>query len=342
MVRYPKPKAVAMLGVCAVSAALAVAGCSSAGASASSGNGGDSKIRIGYSILSDTSATTWGMIDSGILAKNHLTGTLTYTASSTAVAALLSGEIDIAQVGGADVVNAIAGGAPLTIIAIVAPIHAYQLVVPDKITSAAQLKGAKVGVSGPGSTSDIQTRSALSALGLDPSKDVSYVNTSSSSNRVAALKAGALDAAAMAEADALTLEKTGGFHTLIDLAKSGDHGIDTVLAVSNKYLSGHKQQIQDLIDAQVQTFQYERANKSWTLQDMVKYTKEKDTTAAAQAYDQEFQQVMPTNYPVPDLSYFTGDLAILKSENSKIDSFDPAKAVNATFVQTAMNNKVGG
>jgi ABC-type nitrate/sulfonate/bicarbonate transport system substrate-binding protein len=214
--------------------------------------------------------------------------------------------------------------------------------VPDKIKTAAQLKGGKVGVSGPGSTSDIQTRSALTALGLDPTKDVSYVNTSSSSNRVAALKAGALDGAAMAESDALTVEAGGGFHTLIDLAKTGDHGIDTVLAVTNKYLAGHKQQIQELIDAQAETFQYERANKTWTENDMVKYTKEKGLTAAGQAYDQEFKEIMPTNYPAPTLSYFTGDLNILKSENKKIDSFDPAKAVDATFVQTAMKNKVAG
>src|SRR5580693_3197481 len=112
--------------------------CGSSASSAAAASSSSQHVGIAYSIIAADTGITWGMQSGGFLKKNGLDASETYIASSTAVDALLSGQVQFAQVGGSDVVNAAASGGKLTIIANLAPVHGYLLMVPKSITKASQ------------------------------------------------------------------------------------------------------------------------------------------------------------------------------------------------------------
>lgn len=325
---------VGMLGLGVLSA------CGSSAASVAADSSSSQKVSIAYSIVAADSGILWGMESAGFLKKNGLDGSETYVASSSAVDALLSGQVQFAQVGGSDVVNANASGGKLTIIANLAPVHGYLLMVPKKITSASQLIGKSVGISGAGTTSDIQTRIALADLGVNPDK-VGYVTESSSSDRVAALKAGALDGTVLDVGDALPLESEG-FHSLIDLAQRKAPGIDTVIAVSDSYLASHKAVVQKFVDALVESIAYERTHESYTESLYTKDAKVVGQAILNATYDQQFQQILPSNYPDVLASQFKGDLGVMESENPKLASVNVSSMVNNSAVAAAAAKHLGG
>lgn len=107
--------------------------------------------------------------------------------STNQVAALLSGDLDVAVGGTNTVIDAIAEGAAIQVVGSVAPLL-YSIVLnadvaagldvtPDASTEERlqALKGLKLAVSPPGSTGNTVLRSMLEGAGLDPDTDVEFV-----------------------------------------------------------------------------------------------------------------------------------------------------------------------
>src|SRR5439155_15960773 len=176
-----------------VLALLVGAGCGgAAGGSASASPSAKVHLETSYSELVPDSLALWAAWDGGYFAKNNLEVNVQLIESSKGIPALLSGQTNIAVLGGSNALNAAVSGADLEVIAVLAPVYPYQLMVPAGITNAQELKGKTLGVSSVGSSSDIATRVALRKLGLDPTKDVNIVAVGSSQNRIAAMYSGAI------------------------------------------------------------------------------------------------------------------------------------------------------
>ncbi len=79
----------------------------------------------------------------------------------------------------------------------------------------ADLKGAKIGVSAPGSSSHMLVSHVLSAAGLAPA-DYSIVGVGSGAGSVAAFTSGQIDATSTAEPILSTIQKSGDFAILAD------------------------------------------------------------------------------------------------------------------------------
>ena len=58
------------------------------------------------------------------------------------------------------------------------------------ISSPADLKGKSIGISRFGASSDLATRAVLKKFGMNADKDVALIQTGSTSERMAAMKAG--------------------------------------------------------------------------------------------------------------------------------------------------------
>jgi ABC-type nitrate/sulfonate/bicarbonate transport system substrate-binding protein len=87
-----------------------------------------------------------------------------------AVAALLAGEIDTAIIGPGHLVNAGIGGADLIGIANFHLKLDYRLNVRPEIKKAEDLRGKRIAISGPGSTSHLVSMLALQGLNIDPTQ----------------------------------------------------------------------------------------------------------------------------------------------------------------------------
>jgi len=106
-----------------------------------------------------------------------------------AVTAMAAGDVPIALIGGADIVNARSRGVPLQVIAGLINKFPYDFVVAKNITNPSQLKGAKGAISGFGGSSHFATLYALTKLGVSP-QDVTLLQTGDEPSRLAALQSG--------------------------------------------------------------------------------------------------------------------------------------------------------
>jgi len=98
-----------------------------------------------------------------------------FSGGANTMSALLSGQLQLAQVGGSEVLSAAARGADVVIVATLSPVFPYVFMAAADIRSPADLEGKKVGISTAGGSADIAIRQGLRQVGIGPDKDVTIV-----------------------------------------------------------------------------------------------------------------------------------------------------------------------
>ena len=299
------------------------------------------KIVAAYSNISADDWVMWYAFEKGIFKDNGLDVDLqSINGGAQTSAALLAGSVQIAQFGGAEALSANAGGADLVLVANLAPVYPYKLYGAKGITSVAGLKGKKVGVSNAGGSSDIATRAALKAAGLDPDKDVDIVAVGSHSQRTAALLAGSIDAGVDDPPEDLKLVQAG-LTVLIDLAAQKLPAANTGVIMDRKFLTANKDTVQAYIDALTIARAKMKADKAGATAVLGKYFKLDDQAALDGAYD-FFMNEVTAAYLYPDVGQFKDAVAILGAGNPNIAKVDLSKMIDRTFMQSAQDRKLGG
>ena len=153
---------------------------------------------------------------------------------SRGVQVLLSGEIQAMHVGIGPLVLANAEGADLRMIAATINTIPLTLFALPKFKTPQDLKTASFGVSTFGSESDIALTLALKNLGIDR-KSVSVSQLGGSSQRLAALIAGRVDAVTLPEPQT-SQAKARGFPLLVDLGAAGTPWIYDAIVVQRSAL----------------------------------------------------------------------------------------------------------
>jgi NitT/TauT family transport system substrate-binding protein len=303
------------------------------------------KVTAAYSNISADDWIPWYAFEKGIFKDNGLDVDLqSINGGAQTSAALLAGSIQIGQFGGSEALSANAGGADLVVVANLAPVYPYKLYVKKGITSLADLKGknpkAKVGVSNAGGSSDIATRAALKAAGIDPDKDVDIVAVGSHANRTAALLAGSIDAGVDDPPEDLELVKAG-LTPLIDLASQKLPAANTGVIMQRSYLTANKDTVQAYVDSLTIARVKMKADKAGATAVLGKYFKLDNQTALDAAYD-FFMNEVTVPYLFPDVTQFKDAVEILGKTNDKIKSVDIAKMLDKSFIQSAQDRKLGG
>ena len=179
------------------------------------------RLNVGYSAASGDQLPAWVAKDSGIFVKNGLEVQLIFfTGGTTAVLALVSGDVPIAQISGPGVVNSVLAGSDAVFVSAGVISLNYVLVGKTGVTTPEQLKGGTIAISRFGSATDSIARFALRRLGLTPGKDVTIVQIGSGPERLAAIFTGRVTAAVINPPSSFQAEKKG-LATLADVAKMG-------------------------------------------------------------------------------------------------------------------------
>jgi NitT/TauT family transport system substrate-binding protein len=127
-----------------------------------------------------------------------------------AMAALASGEVDFAEIGGAQtVMRSRARGLDVSIIASISNATNYQVVGGKSARTLEELKGKILGVTGAGAFSDFAMRTFLRRRGIDPDKDITLRAIGGSALRAGALERGIVAAAPFAPEDTVRLVRLG-------------------------------------------------------------------------------------------------------------------------------------
>ena len=288
---------------------------------------------VSWNSVSADQVPVWMATEAGLFAKQALDVEVRYIASTTSMAALLSGETQVAHIGGAEALSAVAGGADLVVVAVPGPVYPYLFYVPAAVKTAADLKGQKVGVTGVGSSTDIATRVGLHRVGLVPDKDVSIVSVGSISSLTTALLNGAVAGGMGHQPDSAVLEAKG-FHALFDLASERLPFANNAIVVQRAYLAAHRDVVQRYVDAIVSAIAREKKDKAYTVTVMKKYFESKDDAAMGATWDYYAKLVRP-ELPYPRADQFTDLVIELAKRNDKVKQVDLAKLLDAAFVQSA-------
>jgi len=229
------------------------------------------KLRVGYRAISEVDMPAWVAKETKLFEKNGLDVQLVYfTGGTTAVLALVSGEVPICQVAGPAVVNSALAGSDIVMIAGGATAADYSLISGREITRPEQLKGGSVAVSNFGAASDFIARYALEKIGLTPGKDVSMVQAGGISDRLAAVLVGRVQATVL-NPPASFIGQKKGLNVLADVAKLGLAFQNTGVATSRRFSREQPEIVRRYVRAQVEAVHRIYTDKQTALQILTKY-----------------------------------------------------------------------
>ena len=154
------------------------------------------RVNVGYSTISADQLPGWVAKDAGIFERNGLNVDLIFfTGGSTAILALVSGDVPITQVSGPGLVNSVMAGSDAVFVAAGITSLNYVLMGRPGVKTTEQLKGGTVAISRFGSATDSIARFALKKIGLTPGKGVTIVQVGSGPDRFNAALTGKVTAA---------------------------------------------------------------------------------------------------------------------------------------------------
>jgi ABC-type nitrate/sulfonate/bicarbonate transport system substrate-binding protein len=290
------------------------------------------KLVVGFSEIYEGALPMWYAASKGIFKKNGLDVDLRFTASSTGVAALLAGEVQVFQGGGSEVLSANVEGGDIVLVGNLVPIYPYVFMVSKDINSLSDLKGKKVGVSSAGSTSDIATRVGLSQKGLDPDRDVVIVPVGSSQNRTAALLNGSIQGGLDQPPGSIVLEAQG-LHVLFDLAAQKLPVVNNGIAFKKTFIGSNKDVVQRYIDSLVQAIAALRKDKQGGMDILKAEMKVDDATTLSRTYDYAIGLFPELPYAKPE--HLADSVRVLGAKNDKIRQYDLTKMLDESFVKSA-------
>ncbi len=201
-----------------------------------------------------------------------------------ALAALSSGEVDFAEIGGAQaVLRSRARGLDVAIIGAISNAVAYQLVGSKSTRSLEEIKGKTVGVTGAGAFSDFATRTFLRRKGIDPDKDVMLRAIGGSNLRVGALEKGLVAAAPFAPEDTVRLMRMGfpmiaNFSDTLSIPQ-------TLLTARNEFLDKQPDISKRFLKALIQGISFAKSNKLDAIKAGFDAKLQGDPEIVNQAYD---------------------------------------------------------
>jgi ABC-type nitrate/sulfonate/bicarbonate transport system substrate-binding protein len=209
-------------------------------------------IRVVYSSVNPHALLVSMAEKRGLYAKYGLASTIVYVSGgSTAIQAMVSGDVDLAQLTGPPGVAANLRGADLVYFAMTDDRMGYQLVTRPEIKSASELKGKRFAISRFASSADFGARALLRRLGVDP-KDVTILQIGNEADRLAALRSGSVDGSVF-NAPFGALAKKFNFNILADAGALGIPYFNTGICGSAKLLQKNEGKILNFLRAYLET-----------------------------------------------------------------------------------------
>ena len=156
--------------------------------------GAADKLRIGYGAPSVTMAPLWIAQEGKVFARNGLDIEVLYLESALVQRALIAGEISFGEMTGALLSAPRLQGADVTMVLGFVDRLLFRLVARADIKTAADLKGKRIGTSRFGAALDRAARLVLPKLGVNPDKDVIFVQIGSEATLLTALLGKSVDA----------------------------------------------------------------------------------------------------------------------------------------------------
>jgi NitT/TauT family transport system substrate-binding protein len=177
-----------------------------------------------------------------------------------AIAALVSGEVDYASIGGAQAVfRSRARGLDISIIGCISGTTNYIFLGNKQTRSLEDLKGKTIGITGAGTYSEFAVRTFLKKNNINPDKDVMLRAIGGTVLRAAAMEKGLIAAAPFSTEDAVRLMRAG--YSLISNMNQSLGIPQNVLVTRNEVLEKYPETTKRMLKAYIQGIQLAKFNK---------------------------------------------------------------------------------
>ena len=186
-----------------------------------------------------------------------------------AMQALIAGDVGYTTALGSTI-RAALRNVPLRVVMTIADKPLFALIARPTITSVEELRGKLIGISSFGASTDTYARALLRRFKLIPNQDVKIIALGGGMNRIAAMEAGAIDAALIEAPYNVMLERKGFRKILFvgDLIPSPLAGLGTRLEKIHK----QPDEVQRLVRATLRGIQYAKTNKQESVRSIMKWT----------------------------------------------------------------------
>jgi NitT/TauT family transport system substrate-binding protein len=225
------------------------------------------KTNLSSSVTSESMTHVWVARDRGLFKKHGLdVQFVLMPRNSLAVAALLAGEIDAAIIGPGHLINAALGGADLLGIANFHQKLDFRLNVRPEIKKPEDLRGKRVAISGPGSTSHTVAILALQGLHIDPARVSFLTIPGTEMNRRLALETNGVDATTLKGAMG-DLYGNKGYTVLYNFKTTGVTLPQNMLVTSRRTAANKPKVVDGYLKAMIEAiaFTLDPANKEVVL-----------------------------------------------------------------------------
>jgi NitT/TauT family transport system substrate-binding protein len=244
---------------------------------------------------------------------------------SVSLRALIAKDLEISSLSGSGLVQAALQGADTVLIAALINGFIFKVFAAPEISSPAQLKGKKLGVSRYGATSDFAVRLALKKWGLNPDRDVNILQIGTSQDTVRAMQTKMLDAGVMSGTSSLIARKAG-FRELGDLADLGLHYPTSAIGTTKSYLQKNEAIVKEFMLAYIEAIHDFKRNKEAALAVLKKYTRNDDREVLEDAYSNAATKYL--TLPIPTIDGIRTILAELSSTVPAAKNADPEQFVS--------------
>ena len=284
------------------------------------------KVMAGYGSADGAVAPLWFAKETKLFEKRGLDVVLVGMGTgSVSLRALIAKDLEIASLSGSGLVQAALQGADTVIISSAINGFIFKVFGAPEITSPAQLKGKKLGISRYGATSDFAVRLALKKWGLNPDRDVSILQIGTSQDTVRAMQTKMLDAGVLSGTSSLMARKAG-FRELGDLADLGLHYPMAPIGTTKSFIQKNEGLVKEFMLAYIEAIHDFKRNKEAALTVLKKYTRNDDREVLEDSYTSTASKYLAL--PIPTLDGIRTILTELSSTVPAAKNADPEQFVS--------------
>jgi NitT/TauT family transport system substrate-binding protein len=278
------------------------------------------KIRIAFS-STDSLNGIWTIAQgAGFYKKNGLDADVVYIGSSTvAAAAVVSQDVQLANIAGSVVASSGVRGGDLVSVACFVNTLAYELVVLESIKSAEDLKGKSIGISRFGSVSDVAARELLKGIGLRPGEDVTILQVGGASERAAGFSRGVIAGFPSPPGNVHLIPGGLSHRVLVDMADfQKPYPLPFICAVATKgYVARNRGVVKRAIMALIEATHYFKTNKEGTQRLITKQLRGANKAYLDSSYDSTIKILERVPYTTREGMKIQLDEALRQSPASK-------------------------
>jgi len=194
-----------------------------------------------------------------------------------------------------------------------------------------ELKGKVFGTTRFGTLSDLASRFALRAYGIDPERDITMVQTGGPAETVSAMVAGKVHAAAISPPATLQARKLK-LKELLDMSKlDAEYHVNGVVT-TRRFLKTHEDVVRRFLRAYIEGAARGQKDKNFGLKVMGKYFRTDDKEILEESYD----TVLKSNLSIPPYPSIPGIASLvqgLEKSNPKAKGAKPEEFADSRLVR---------